>query len=123
MDGVQIDRLLPLGSVVRLEGVQGEHLIIGHGVFSEDGRLWDYALVGFPTGIVSSQDLQFASADMVDEVVAEGYEDERSRALDEIVLDVRNQRMTIGEAVERGGELLRSWAAGDGDAPAASEGS
>lgn len=75
------DALIPVGSVVRLEGVDLLAVVLGY--FVDDGeRMYDYLLAPYPVGLDSTEHAILVDAEGIAEVVARGYLDEEGeRAL------------------------------------------
>lgn len=71
--------LLPLGSIVTIEGTERKLMIVGRalGVKTDDGgeELYDYAAVVYPFGIIGDA-LLYMNHDAVRAVVFKGFEDE-----------------------------------------------
>lgn len=89
-----MNKLLPIGSVVKIGATPSLLLIIGHGVLSEEEKtVLDYAAVVYPFGLGSDQDvLLFDRAD-IGEVLFTGYADERAEifygAIDKLIDEER----------------------------------
>ncbi len=72
-----LDYLLPIGSVVRLEGGTRRLMIYGlKQTNSDTGIMYDYAGVLHPQGFMGQQFTVLFNHDKIEEVVAEGYADE-----------------------------------------------
>lgn len=71
--------LLPLGSIVKVEGTHRKLMIVGRNlaVSDTDGNqeLYDYAMVIYPYGIIGDA-LVYTNHEYVVEVIFEGYVDE-----------------------------------------------
>ncbi len=71
--------LLRLGSIVRIDGIKGEYLIIGY--FPEDpktGAIYTYLGINDKVGMSFNEDAIFFNQDRITEIVYEGYSDEES---------------------------------------------
>lgn len=89
-----MNKLLPIGSVVKIGATPSPLLILGHGALSEEEKtVFDYAAVVYPFGLGSDQEvLLFDRAD-INEVLFTGYADERTeifyRAIDKLIGEER----------------------------------
>lgn len=93
--------LYPLGSIVKLKNEKGKYLIVGRGVVSSDKKIWDYALVEYPFGLVSSFDCIFAAHGHVDDILFQGYEDELGKEAADIIIGIRDGSIEKEEFQER----------------------
>lgn len=76
-------RLLPIGSVVRLdENFKSKLLIIGRIVKKgeKDFKIWDYVGCEVPAGIQSETELKFFDQDQIKQIVFIGLQDEEEIA-------------------------------------------
>lgn len=76
-------RLLPIGSVVRLEnGFKSKLLIIGRIVKNkdEDYKIWDYVGCEIPAGVQSDSKLIFFDQNQIKQIVFIGLQDEEEIA-------------------------------------------
>lgn len=73
--------LLPLGSIVTIEGTERKLMIVGRGLAVDlEGNgpeLYDYAMVVYPFGIIGDA-LVYTNHDKIVDVVFEGYADEEN---------------------------------------------
>lgn len=76
-------KLLPIGSIVRLEdNFKSKLLIIGRGVKNknEDYKIWDYVGCPVPAGIQSDTSLVFFDQNQIKQIVFIGLQDEEEIA-------------------------------------------
>ncbi len=59
IEGIRLEKLLPLGSVVKLKGVERKVMIIGSIILvqkeNEDAKMFDYLGCLYPIGIMSEK--------------------------------------------------------------------
>ena len=68
--------LLPIGSVVLLNGSDTRMMIIGRSQKDvESGRIFDYAGCLYPTGIINSNEVYLFNADDIDILFFIGFQD------------------------------------------------
>ena len=73
------NNLLPLGSIVKLNGVDDKIMIIGVNQIDKDKEKYDYCGCVHPYGFVNSNNLLvFNNSDII-ETIFEGYFDEESK--------------------------------------------
>ena len=84
---------LPLGTVVRLEKSQRYLMIIARGlnvkINNEEG-VCDYAAVLYPEGLTGDE-LYYFNADVIEEVICQGAQDELGRKYTEVLEKEYNQ--------------------------------
>lgn len=97
-------RLLPIGSVVRLEGNgDRDYMIYGRMVYDDLSRPWDYLVCSYPEGYMLSgplSDVWFANRDMVSKLVFMGYQDDREARFREFL--ERDDMEELSWDMERG---------------------
>ena len=71
------DKVLPIGSVVRVKGIDTASLMI-IGTFGQtvDGKQKDYIATNVPVGVVNPNEVLLFNAEDIEEVIAEGYRSE-----------------------------------------------
>ena len=84
MRGIRMERLLALGSVVRVQvEEQATARLMIAGYLPEDkntGKIYDYVTVLYPWGMQQTPAVQMIRQDQILEVEAEGYLDEKAAA-------------------------------------------
>lgn len=82
----EIDKVLPLGSVVLLKDAKRYLVVIGY-LIIEDGsnKVWDYMGCAYPIGTISSEATLVFDTEQIDKVIFEGYSDEEGEAFREKV--------------------------------------
>lgn len=85
-----MNELLPIGSVVKIEGSPSHLMIIGHGpIQSEEQTHYDYLAINYPFGLGDSMDSIMFDRESIEAVLHKGYVDEESevyyRAVDKII--------------------------------------
>lgn len=68
------EEVLPVGSVVTIEGARGKFLITGYYPIAED-ILYDYCAVSYPLGEKTSEAAVIFCADKISAVLHRGYQD------------------------------------------------
>lgn len=114
-----IDALIPIGSVVRLEGQDWLAVILGF--FPNDGNLVsDYLAAPYPTGLLSEDNVAFVNADAIAEVVSHGFLDEQGEEVLTVLADLKNAEeelyVTIGRKLAEQGLVPPEDADGDAGA-------
>jgi hypothetical protein len=74
------NKLLPLGSIIKLEKYSHTLMIIGRVQLFKQKRVlgyFDYSAVSYPEGLVSRDELTFFNDEDIFEVISEGYKDEQ----------------------------------------------
>lgn len=72
-----LEKLLPIGSVVILKGGKKKIVIIG--IKQTDiatNTLYDYLTIPYPEGFLNSECMFFANHDAIESVIFRGYEDD-----------------------------------------------
>ena len=85
-----MNELLPIGSVVKINGSPSYLMIIGHGpISSEEQTHYDYLAINYPFGLGDSMDSIMLDRDFIESVLHKGYADEEAevyyRAVDKII--------------------------------------
>jgi len=73
------DKILPLGSIVKVNHQEQKLVIIGRGqLFKKEGVIgyFDYSAVIYPNGVTGSDNFLFFNREDVAQVLFEGYRDE-----------------------------------------------
>ena len=70
-----MNRLLPIGSVVRVAGEEDPLMVIGFYPEAE-GRSYDYLAAQYPQGLFEIPVMSAFDEDLIEEVLFEGYQDE-----------------------------------------------
>ena len=73
--------LIPVGSVVALEGAPVPLVVVGRAMRDGGGRVWDYLAVPYPEGVVDPERSLLFQRSEIREVLFEGCRSERDRAL------------------------------------------
>lgn len=93
LDEKTVADLLPLGSIVTIEGSERKLMVVGRALaVAADDRtqeLYDYAMVVYPFGIIGDA-LVYTNHDEIREVIFEGFADEEDA----------EARATIAEALQ-----------------------
>jgi hypothetical protein len=71
--------ILPIGSVVTLNGGNNKIMIIGYLPVTEDGKLFDYNGCIWPLGVLSSDRTLLFNHEQIVDVVSKGYENEEQQ--------------------------------------------
>ena len=104
---MKYDRLLPIGSVIRVKGARDLLMIMGcNQVNLATRRLYDYSGVPYPVGYTDDRHVGIFDHDDIETVYAVGYLDEESRAFMEEAVRVnrklRTGAMTVDELLGKG---------------------
>ena len=102
------DMLIPVGSIVRLEGAEFLAIVLGY--YVDDGeRMYDYLLAPYPAGLDDLDHAILADADGVVEIVSRGYADsdgERALTAASELREARERAYVLaGQALEDAGLL------------------
>lgn len=102
------DALIPVGSVIRLEGA--DFLAVVLGFFVDDGeQMYDYLLAPYPAGLDDPDHAILANADAIAEVVSRGYLDEDGErvlvAASEMMEAKEKAYVIMGKALEEAGKF------------------
>lgn len=81
-------KLLPIGSVVKLEGIEPIAMIIGRMVVSADKRDFDYVGVPYPVGYLGDEKVLCFNHDKIAEELHRGYLTESELVLREKLLEM-----------------------------------
>ena len=105
------DALIPVGSVVRLEGTESLAVVLGY--YVDDGeQMFDYLLAPHPTGLMGPDSALLADSDAIVAVVSRGYLDEEGeRALEaaaEYIAAQAEAFVEAGKVLEEAGLLTGS---------------
>ena len=76
----EIDKVLPLGSVVLLKDAK-RYLVVKDG----SNKVWDYMGCAYPVGAISSEATLVFDTEQIDKVIFEGYSDKEGEAFREKV--------------------------------------
>ena len=103
-----LNTLIPIGSVIRVEGQDWLALVIGF--YPDNGeQMYDYLLAPYPTGIADDTNVFFANSNAIVEVVSRGYLDERGEEVLKAAVEMMNARedafIKIGTYLEENGLL------------------
>lgn len=95
-----VEKLLPLGTIVKLKVFPKKLMIIGFLQYSKnnENKIYDYTAVTYPQGQISSKySIHFDNSD-IEEIVYRGYEDEDwEKFSNELREFVNNQQTKEGE--------------------------
>ena len=82
-----MNELLPVGSVVLLEGATKKTIIMGIFQISEDhpGEIYEYLGVPYPEGYMGPGSSYLFQHEHIAEVIAKGYEDEDRKKMMDLV--------------------------------------
>lgn len=93
--------LLPIGSVVKLEGGERFVMIIGRIVLAQgNDNIFDYVGCLYPEGMAKDDNLTFFNRDNIEQIYFIGYQDEQELTYRTEVLD------EIGELAVVNGEIV-----------------
>ncbi|GAB6443508.1 MULTISPECIES: DUF4176 domain-containing protein [Bacillus] len=81
-------KLLPIGTVVKLEGVEPIIMIIGRMVISADKRDFDYVGVPYPVGYLGDEKVLCFNHDKIVEEMHRGYMTESELVLREKLVEL-----------------------------------
>ncbi len=81
-------KLLPIGSVVKLEGVEPIIMILGRMVISADKRDFDYVGVPYPVGYLGDEKVLCFNCDKIVEELHRGYMTENELIFREQLLEI-----------------------------------
>ncbi|MBQ1290297.1 MAG: DUF4176 domain-containing protein [Lachnospiraceae bacterium] len=76
---MKYNSLLPIGSVVRVQGSEALLLVTGTNVSDPAGNIYDYQACFYPVGFLSEDQLAAFNHTDIEEIYAVGYLDEESR--------------------------------------------
>lgn len=94
-----VGRLLPMGSVVRLQGTDALVVVMGLLPQTEDGQA-DYLAVPYPMGLVANDGALAFDADAVAQVVHEGFWDQQGETALEALRRYRQATDELGRQFE-----------------------
>jgi hypothetical protein len=77
-----MDKLLPIGSIIKLGQTDYDIVICGYGGAGENGKAYDYIGVIYPYGFISKDKILSFNKDKVTKVVFEGY---KSQKYDDVI--------------------------------------
>ncbi|ARJ20673.1 hypothetical protein B7492_05265 [Bacillus mycoides] len=81
-------KLLPIGTVVKLEDMEQSVMIIGRMAISEDKREFDYVGVLYPIGFIGNENVLCFNYDKITEEMHKGYMTDEELALREKLLEM-----------------------------------
>ncbi|CCW06816.1 DUF4176 domain-containing protein [Bacillus cereus] len=81
-------KLLPIGTVVKLEDMEQSVMIIGRMAISEDKREFDYVGVLYPIGFIGNENVLCFNYDKITEEMHKGYMTDEELVLREKLLEV-----------------------------------
>ena len=87
------NELLPVGSVVDLDGVPFPVVIVGRGQLRNDGSIWDYLGYPYPEGFITDRESLLFSRDQIKEVRFVGL---KSKSDEDLVLEIEKALGKIG---------------------------
>lgn len=103
-----IGALLPVGSVVRLDGAEFLAVVLGYYVDNGE-QMYDYLCAPYPAGLDDPSHTIFANSDAIVEVVSHGYLDEQGEEVLKAAVEMMNAReeafVRIGTYLEENGLL------------------
>ena len=80
--------MLPIGSVVRIEGAVRKLMVIGRIATTEDeDMIYDYIGTPYPEGVSASDEMFFFNRDQIEELFFIGFQDPEALAFQRDVLD------------------------------------
>ena len=94
---VNDDCLLSLGTVVKIENLNGDLMIVGRGILESDKNMYDYCAVPCPFGFSSPNSMIIFSSEAIIEVVHEGYTTENDKKLGKLTRNFINKKVTPEE--------------------------
>ena len=85
---------LPIGSIVKLKKSREEYMITAvYMTDNETGQSYDYSACVHPFGVVNYNTALLFNADIIDQVIFTGYEDEKSKEYyDDINWEISRKR-------------------------------
>ncbi|KMP34602.1 DUF4176 domain-containing protein [Bacillus albus] len=81
-------KLLPIGTVVKLEDMEQSVMIIGRMAISEDKREFDYVGVLYPIGFIGNENVLCFNYDKIIEEMHKGYMTDEELVLREKLLEM-----------------------------------
>ncbi|PFW82275.1 hypothetical protein COL27_17510 [Bacillus sp. AFS075960] len=81
-------KLLPIGTVVKLEDMEQSVMIIGRMAISEDKREFDYVGVLYPLGFIGNENVLCFNYDKITEEMHKGYMTDEELVLREKLLEI-----------------------------------
>jgi len=81
-------KLLPIGTVVKLEDMEQSVMIIGRMAISEDKREFDYVGVLYPIGFIGNENVLCFNYDKITEEMHKGYMTDEELVLCEKLLEM-----------------------------------
>lgn len=75
---MKIDNILPIGTVVKLKGINTKIIICGYCSESENesNYVWDYSGFGFPLGYTKPDMIVSFDSDQIETIITYGFQDE-----------------------------------------------
>lgn len=97
--------ILPIGTVVLLEGSDKKAMIIGvcQQLEGDNTRVWDYVGVPYPEGYLGSKYTFVFDGDQIQDICQLGYQDEEQKAL-KIRIDDALTKFRNGGSLDGGSE-------------------
>lgn len=92
-----VEKYLPIGSVVKLEGANKAVMIYGIGQITEKGQLWDYVACMYPEGNMGRQTSIFFNHDGIEEIQYLGFETPEAADFQKAVKAAVRQQENEGE--------------------------
>ena len=71
------DKLLPIGSIIKLGQTDYDVIICGYGGSGANGKVYDYIGTFYPYGFINKDKILSFNKDKVTKVVFEGYKNEK----------------------------------------------
>jgi hypothetical protein len=95
---INLDDLLPIGTVVMLKKGQKEVMVAGYRAVDVEGKVYDYIGVGFPEGFVTKDYALGFNHDEIKDIIFKGLENEKTRVFFEDLKDaIKNIEATDQE--------------------------
>lgn len=94
------DKLLPIGSVVRLADDPQSYLIVGY-YPEDDDYSYDYLGALYPQGFMQTPQVSMFDADAIDGILFEGYLDEGGRQVVAAAAELANARAEANQEIMR----------------------
>ena len=108
--------MLPIGSVVRIEGAVRKLMVIGRIATTEDeDMIYDYIGTPYPEGVSASDEMFFFNRDQIEELFFIGFQDPEALAFQHDVLDELDSSGTLAKNVDLDDVVGLFKGTGDGD--------
>ena len=101
--------LLPIGTIVKVEGVEQLLMICGYAPCSEEEKkIRDYSLIGFPNGFFSEEGVLQVERDKIAEIIFDGYRNDKTdpflETIDEYVKQLKeggkSENILLGDVID-----------------------